>query len=255
MTIAITRTPSPRMSLCELEFVDRTRIDNERATTQHQSYCQLLKDLGVSVVTLPPLPEFPDSAFVEDVAIVLDEVAIMTSLGVASRRGETFEMESVLRGYREIQRIELPATIEGGDVLRVGKQLLVGDSSRTNLAGIECLRRLVSRYGYEVVPVPVSGCLHLKTACTSLDETSLLVNSNWIDTRALTGYQLHHVSDDEPWGANGLQLNQTICMSAAHSKSREYVQQLGYKVHTVELTEFARAEAGITCLGLLFDHV
>src|SRR5262249_30772102 len=174
--IAITHAPSPKMEQCERSYVARTAIDLRRAAQQHEAYCRMLRALGVDVITLDVNRDLPDCVFVEDTAIVLDEVAVLSSMGVESRRAEPAGIELELRKYREIDRVQRPATIEGGDVLRVGRELLVGLSSRTNRAGANALGALARRYGYELVPVPVWDCLHLKTACTVLPDRSLLTN-------------------------------------------------------------------------------
>src|SRR5262249_28856941 len=154
-----------------------------------------------------------DCAFVEDTAVVLDEVAVLASMGTASRRAEPAAIEPELRKYREVRRVEAPATLEGGDVLRVGRTLLVGLSSRTNQAGIDALGETARPFGYGVVPVPVQGCLHLKTACTALDDRRLLVNPAWLDVQTLQGFDLVHVPEAEPWGANVARVGTSVCLA------------------------------------------
>src|SRR5215213_5453880 len=170
MLRALTHKISPAITECELTFVARSPIDFQLATRQHDDYCAVLTRLGVTVEELSGNESYPDSCFVEDTAIVVDELAIMCSMGVASRRGETQLIERELSRYRDIARIRLPATIEGGDVLRVGKKLLVGDSSRTNAQAVEELARILEPSGYEVVPVKTKGSLHFKSACTALND-------------------------------------------------------------------------------------
>ena len=158
-----------------------------------------------------------------------------------------------LAKYRKLERIESPAAIEGGDVLAVGRTLLVGLSSRTDAAGIRQLESIVGRYGYEVVPVLVGQSLHLKTACTALDDRTLLINPNWIDIRPLSGFELIPVPPTEPWAANVLRVGGRICLSAAHPRTADLIRNRGHQVETVDLSEFAKAEAGITCLCILFE--
>src|SRR5262249_16234687 len=158
----------------------------------------------------------PDCVFVEDTAIVLDEVAVLSSMGVESRRAEPAGIELELRKYREIDRVQRPATIEGGDGLRVGRELLVGLSSRTNPAGANGLGALARRYGYELVPVPVWDCLHLKTACTVLPDRSLLTNPAWMDVRAVRGFELISIPESEPWAANVAVVGNDVCASIHH---------------------------------------
>jgi dimethylargininase len=241
------------MQSCERTFVPQGAIDLARARAQHAAYCQALRDCRAQVVTLNVNEQLADAAFIEDTAIVLDEVAVLSSMGAASRRGEPARIEPVLREYREIARIEPPATIEGGDVLRVGRTLLVGQSCRTSAAGIKLLAALVSRYGYEVKPVPVRGCLHLKTACTALADGRLLVNRAWIDSVALAGHELINVPEAEPWGANVALVGSKVLLAAAHVQTAKLIESLGFTVQAIDLSEFAKAEGGVTCLSLLIS--
>ena len=168
--------------------------------------------------------QLPDCAFIEDTAVVLDEVAVLASMGTQSRRTEPAAIELELRRYRSIDRIHPPATLEGGDVLRVGRTLLVGLSSRTNQAGVTALAAIVDRYGYRVTAVPVRRCLHLKTACCALDENTLLVNPAWLDVSALRGFQLTHVPEQEPWAANVICIKGRVCLAASHAHGRNAEQ-------------------------------
>ncbi len=249
--LALTHIPSPNLQQCQRTYVAAAGIDQVLANQQHDSYCRMLRRLGADVRTLDVNRDWPDSVFIEDTAIVLDEVAILTSMGAASRRLEPAGIELELRRYREVERIELPATIEGGDVLRVGRTLLVGQSLRTNAAGITALQALGRRYGYEVRSVPVGRCLHLKSACTALPDGRLLVNPDWVDRSALCGFELVGVPEQEPDGANVLVVDHCVCLPAAHPATINRVLDLGFEVDSVDLSEFAKAEGSVTCLSLL----
>src|SRR5436309_2911355 len=250
--IAITHVPSPKMERCERTCVPRTSIDYWRAARQHEEYCRMLRACGPSVVTLEINRDLPDCAFVEDTAIVLDEVAVLAAMGAESRRAEPTGSELELGKYRKIHRVETPATIEGGDVLCVGRKLLVGVSSRTNRAGVNALEAVVRPYGYEIVLVPVRHCLHLKTACTALPDQSLLVNPAWFDVRDLRGFELVPVPEAEPWAANVALVGNRVCVAADHVESGGVIRKRGFEVHAVDLSEFAKAEGGVTCLSILF---
>jgi dimethylargininase len=250
--IAITHTPSPNLAHCQLTYVNRSAIDFGRAVRQHLEYCRALGDCGAKVRTLDLNADFPDCVFVEDTAVVLDEVAVVCQLGAPSRRGEVARIELELARYRAILRVELPATIEGGDVLRVGRTLLVGLSSRTNAAGVETLARIGARYGYAVRAVPVYGCLHLKTACTALPDHRLLVNPAWIDVASLRDFTQVCVPVAEPWGANVACLGNRVLAAADNVRTIDLIRSSGFAVRTIELDEFAKAEGGVTCLSLLF---
>jgi dimethylargininase len=252
--LALTHIPSAKIDRGQRTHVARTSIDYDLSVRQHESYCRLLCRCGVNVRTLDVNRDSPDCVFIEDTAIVLDEVAVLASLGTQARRGEPAGIEPDLREYREVHRVVWPAKLEGGDVLQVGRTLLVGLSSRTNSAGVRALESIVSRYGYRVSPAPVHGCLHLKTACTALPDNSLLVNRAWLDTEALEGFELIPVPEDEPWAANVLPIGKYVCMPAEHVQTTALIRERGFEVATVELSEFARAEGGITCLSLLFNE-
>jgi dimethylargininase len=185
MLLGLTRQPAPTLHRGELTFIERAPIDYERALVQHHDYCAALGASGVQVITLPALPDLPDSVFVEDTALVVDEMAVLCVPGAESRRPEVAHIRSELAKVRQVAAITPPATLEGGDILRIDKTLFVGRSSRTNAAGIAALAAILKPCGYRVVPVEVRGALHLKTACTALDEETLLVNPAWIDPSPL----------------------------------------------------------------------
>src|SRR5262245_46858124 len=168
MLIAVTRPVSPTLADCELTHRPRDPIDVAAATVEHAHYEQTLRSLGASVLSAPPEPTLPDAVFVEDVAVVLDEVAVMTRPGAPTRPAETASIAMVLSAYRPLLWIQAPGTLDGGDVLRVGRTLYVGLSSRTNRAGLSQLEAFVEKWGYEVTSVPVNRCLHLKSAVTQV---------------------------------------------------------------------------------------
>jgi dimethylargininase len=253
MLTAITHQPSPLINNCELTFVNSTKIDFKKAETEHKNYCRMLSGCGVEVITLNKNKDFPDSAFVEDTAIVLDELAIITPMGVSSRADETKLIEEELIGFRALTKIKSPARIEGGDVLRIGKTLFTGLSSRTNSAGIKALKNITGSFGYEVLEVRVRGSLHLKTACTALDDETILCNPEWIETDDLKKFNLIEVASEEPFAANILKINNEIFAHAGFPKTNKKIEHLGYNISTTDISEFLKAEAGLTCLSLLFD--
>jgi len=250
--IALTHVPSPNLEQCECTYVSRSPIDYRRAVRQHEEYCRVLGACGAEVITLDANRALPDCAFVEDTAIVLDEVAVLASMGAESRRAEPAGIELELKKHREIHRVQTPATIEGGDVLCVGRKLLVGLSSRTNRAGVRALEGVVRGYGYEIVLAPVRDCLHFKTACTALPDRSLLINPAWVDVGALRGFELVPVPEDEPWSANAMRIGNGVCVAAGHPETLGLIRKRGFEVHTIDLSEFAKAEGGVTCLSILF---
>lgn len=254
MTFALTHLPSSRMDACVRTHIEVQPIDGALALRQHEAYRAMLARCGAQVTVLDANRTMPDCVFVEDTAIVLDEIAIITSMGTSSRRAEPAAIEAELGKYRSIVRVSLPATIEGGDVLRVGRRLLVGATSRTNAAGIAALAELTRGHGYQVTPVPVTGCLHLKTACTALPDGSLLVNPAWVDRGALTalGFDVVTVHAAEPNAANVALVGEHVCTGTGHPGTAEIMEQRGFKVVSVDLSEFAKAEGCTTCMSLLF---
>ena len=252
VVVAITHAPSPHMNDALRTFIGVQAIDLELAARQHHEYCRMLERAGARVVVLDVNAAHADACFVEDTALVLDELAIVTSMGAPSRRDETRGVEVELRKHRsELARIEGPATLEGGDVLRVGRTLFVGATGRTNSAGIEALRSITRPFGYEVRAVRINGCLHLKTACTALPDGALLVNPKWVDARDLAGFPVLHVPEEEPDGANVALVGERVLMGSAHPRTIALVRSRGFDVDSADLSEFAKAEGCVTCLSIL----
>lgn len=251
--IALTRRPAFSFVNCQVEYIPRQEIDLHLAFRQHEAYCHALRQLGVAVEVLPPEETFPDSVFIEDNAVILDELAVVTSMGTLFRRGEPELLSPVLDRHRRLTTIAPPATIEGGDVLRMGRTLYVGVSTRTNREGVEALRAVVEPLGYEVTPVGIRASLHLKTACTSLDDETLLVNPDWIDSDALGSLRLLHVPAEEPFGANILRLPGGVLVQTSSPLTRDMIESQGFATTCVEVGEFAKADAGLTCLSLLIS--
>jgi dimethylargininase len=252
--IALTHIVSPNIDQCELSFLERSPINYDQAVSQHEQYCSLLRDCGIQVVELSVNRFYPDSTFIEDTAVVLDELAVMASMGIESRRREVRNVESVLTRYRHISHIKLPATLEGGDVLRIGKKIFVGISPRTNLAGADSLERILAPSGYQIIPVTVNGCLHLKSACIAIDHNTLLVNPHWLDLMPLRDLRIVPVPEDEQRAVNALRINNTICMHSGFPKTAELLGNLGFSLKTIDISELLKAEAGMTCSSIIFEH-
>lgn len=257
--IAIVRRPARSLAQsCELTYLDRAPIAFDRLERQHAAYRDALAAAGARVIALDALEALPDSVFVEDAAVVLDEVAILTRPGAESRRMEPAFLDAPLAAKRRsIERIDDPATLDGGDVLRVGGTLFVGLSRRTTRSGLERLAAIVHRHGYRVVPVRVHGSLHLKTACTALDAETLLLNPAWVDVDPFEGFSKIEVADDEPFAANVLPVGDARLVNAAFPRTRERVEafcaRAGLRAIAVDISEFGKAEAGLTCMSLVFD--
>lgn len=253
MRIALTRAVSPGIARCVLTHLERQPMDYAKAVKQHRGYEECLARLGARVISLHAEPDLPDSVFVEDTAIVLDEIAILLPMGVASRRGETPSVAAELARFRPLEKITLPGTMEGGDVLRIGRRLYVGQSRRTNAEGIRQLGGIVARLGYEVRPVGVTGCLHLKSACTYLGRNTVLGHRQWISARPFREFGWIEVPAEEPAAANTITMGDTVILPASFPRTRALLEQRGFRVESLDISELQKAEAGLTCSSLVFD--
>jgi dimethylargininase len=249
--IALTRPVSASLARCELTYLARQPVDVAAARRQHAEYERLLASLGARVVRLPALDDLPDATFVEDAAVVLDELAIVAPMGAPSRAGESESVASALAAYRPVGRLELPATLDGGDVVRVGRTLFVGRSGRTNDAAIEQLARVVHPHGYTVTPVRISGALHLKTAVTCIGRDTLLANREWVDLAPFGSLRVVDVA--EPWAADALALGDTVVLPRSFPATAALLASHGFRVATVDLSELQKAEAGATCLSIILE--
>jgi dimethylargininase len=251
--IAITRGVSPALARCLLTFKSREPIDLERAIAQHRAYQDLLRDLGLDVNEIEADPELPDCCFIEDTAIVLDEVAVVTCPGAPSRRPETEVVAAALAPHRRLVRMTAPDHADGGDVLVVGRRIFAGLSRRTGPAGVTALAEAVRPSGYSVTPVRVHGCLHLKSAITAASDQTLLVNPDWIDLSVFRGFDLLEVAPEEADAANVLRVGRTLVAAAGFPRTADRLRARGFDVTTVDISEFQKAEGGVTCKSLLLD--
>jgi dimethylargininase len=252
MRFALTRGVSASLADCEVTFVQRDAIDVDRAVHQHLRYTQLLQSHGYTVLRLPARHDLPDAVFVEDPVIVLDEVAIALRAGAPSRRAEVDSIMPVLEAFREVRRIADPGTVDGGDVLCIGRTLFVGLSTRSNTDGIRQLGEAVVPFGYRVVPVPMRDCLHLKSGCTWLGREVILDPAR-VEAAPFADYPVVHVPETEADAADVLLLEDVIVMADTFPRTAELVRSLGHVVEAIDVSEFQKAEAGVTCLSVLFE--
>jgi dimethylargininase len=253
MLIALTRPISPTLEQCELTHLAREPIDLARAIAQHATYEQLLTSLGATVARVAAAPEYPDAVFIEDTAIVLDEIAIVTHPGAPSRRGETEAVAEALAQYRPVVAIEAPATLDGGDVLQVGPTLYVGRGGRSNQQGVDQLATLVKPLGYVVVAVDFSGCLHLKSAVSVVAEDVLLINPAWVSAAVFEGCDTIPIDDREPMAANALRIGDAVIYPSQFPRTLELLRQRGLRIAPIDYYELGKAEGGVTCCSLLFE--
>ena len=254
MLMAITREISAAFQTCELTHLERVPIDLDRARAQHAAYEWALVEAGCTVRRLDSGADMPDAVFVEDIALVLDEGAVICRPGVESRRAETpGVLEALARHGRPLQHIKAPGTLDGGDVLVVGRQVFVGASARTNGAGIDQLARILEPVGYAVRAVPVRGCLHLKSAATAVAPDTVLINRERAPADAFTGLSLLDIDPQEPDGANALAIADVVVYPTAFPRTRERLERRGLRVRPVDVDELLKAEGAVTCCSVIFE--
>ncbi len=254
MRIAITRQVSPSIGRCELTHVERQEIDYRAAVRQHGEYERLLAKLGCEVRSLPAASDLPDSVFVEDTAVVLQEIAVITRPGADSRKAEIPSVAAAIALHRPMAQIVVPGTLEGGDVLAVDRRVYVGMSTRTNASGVQQLSDILRPFGYTVCTVEIKSCLHLKSAVTRVAPDALLVNPLWVDRRELPD-DLGRIEVDpaEPFAANALQVGDRVVYPAAHRRTVERLVAAGVRVDPIDISEISKAEGGVTCCSVIFD--
>jgi dimethylargininase len=250
-TVAIVRDVSDALAECELSFVDRQRIDIERARRQHAAYIAALEAAGCEVRVAPSLPEMPDAVFVEDTAVVVDELAVLARPGAKSRRGEVASMADTLRAWRPLAWIEAPGPLDGGDVLRIGRKVYVGRSARSNDSGLEQLRALLAPHGYSVEGVSTRGCLHLKSAVTAVADGTVLVNPHWLVDDPFAGYRRIEIDPAEEHAANALRAGNVVLYPDAVPRTAGRLHAAGIELRLLDLSELQKAEGATTCCSVL----
>jgi dimethylargininase len=253
MLLAITRQISPRFNECELTHLDRQPIDLNLARAQHREYEAALRELGCEVISLPPETALPDSVFVEDVALVFDEVAIITRPGADSRKPEVESIARAVRPYRMLCTIEAPGTLDGGDVLCVGKIVYIGLSSRSNRSAVVQTQTFLAPYGYTVKGVEVTGCLHLKSAVTQVSEDTLLINPAWVDRSIFGAMKFIEVDESEPSAANAVWIDDMVIYPSGYPKTQQRLEEAGLRLRIIDATEVSKAEGAVTCCSLIFE--
>jgi dimethylargininase len=254
MLMALTREISPAIESCQLTHLPRVSIDVQRAREQHAAYEWALVEEGCTVRRLDAGPDMPDAVFVEDIAVVLDEGAVICRPGAEPRRAETpGVIEALVRHGRPLQQIQAPGTLDGGDVLVVGREVFVGASARTNRAAIDQLSGILAAVGYTVRTIPVRGCLHLKSAVTAVARDTLLINREWVPADAFRGQSLVDVDPQEPHAANALTIGDVVISPQSFPRTRERLERRGLRVRSVDVGELQKAEGAVTCCSLIFE--
>jgi dimethylargininase len=251
--IAITRGVSPNIERCELTHLEPEAINIDVAEEQHGRYEKCLAKLGCDVQSLPSEPDLPDSVFVEDTAVVVEELALLTRPGAESRRREIPSIAEVLSQYRHLAHIVEPGTVDGGDVLVLDRNVFIGLSGRTNEEGVRQVRAVLEPVGYAVTAVPIRACLHLKSAVGRVAPDTLLINRSWVDGTAFRDVKFIDVDPVEPRAAGALLIADTVVYPARFKRTLGRLDRAGIRTVTVELSELAKAEAGVTCCSLVFE--
>ena len=252
--IGITRKVSPSINHCELTHLERQRIDLDVANMQGPKSRPIGVDDGQQVISLPAEPDLPDSVFVEDIAIVLNEIAILTNPGAVSRRPEVESISNALNPFRELVSIQAPGILDGGDILVMGNAIFVGISSRSNQTATQQLNEIVNPFGYQVKGISVEGCLHLKSAVTKVAEDTLLINPNWVSKDHFQEYKMIEIDPTEMNGANALQIFSTVIYQPCYPRTAEKLMNTGIKVEMVDASELGKAEGALSCCSLIFNQ-
>jgi dimethylargininase len=252
---ALTRRPCSRLDEGALTYMSRATLDLALAELQHQFYREALASAGPKLIDLPAADAFPDSTFVEDAVLAFPECFVLCRPGTASRVDEPELISPFLPQDRPVFHIEAPATLDGGDVLQIGHDIYVGLSTRTNAAAATALGRLLSRCGYRIVLVSVTGALHLKTAVTAPTDDFLLANPDWVDLSPFGARQIIPVDQQEPFSANTLRVGERLFMQSSHPRTIKRLQTLGLEVGVLNISEFAKIEAGLTCMSVVVPPV
>ena len=252
--VALVRRPGPRLTEGLVTHIPRGSVDPERAAQQHAVYRAALESAGWAVLDVEPADDLPDAAFVEDAAVFLGRGAVLTHPGDPARRGEVASVATAL-SVLGVPTVALPeGTLDGGDVLRVRDRLFVGRSTRTDETGAAALGRLASEQGMTTVVVPVSDCLHLKTAATALPDGAILAQTACVDAGLFAPLEV--IEAPEPAGSNVLQLgDDRVAVPASAPATAELLRDRGLRIEVLDISEFEAVEAGLTCLSVLLPGV
>jgi len=251
-TQAIARKPGKNFTRGLTTNVSVTPPRYELLLQQHETYLETLKSCGLGVTILDPLPDYPDAYFVEDTAVVTSDVAVITNPGAATRKGEVESMVPVLAGFRKIERILAPGTVDGGDVLQVGSHFFIGLSERTNKEGAGQLGRILESFGHTWATVEVGAGLHFKSSVNYVGQNTLLVTPDFAEHVELRGYDKIVLENAEAYAANTLLVNEHLLIPAGFPATRQKLEVLGFKIIELETSEVRKMDGGLTCMSIRF---
>ncbi|MCB0650171.1 MAG: hypothetical protein KDC85_02775 [Saprospiraceae bacterium] len=249
---AIVRTPGKSL-VNGLTEANLGIPDYQRALSQHAAYIKALEACGLEVSVLEADENFPDSTFVEDVALLTPHCAIITRPGAPSRRGETDGISKLLEHfYDNIEIIEAPGTVEAGDIMMVGSHFYIGLSGRTNEAGARQVISILEKYGMRESVVSLEEVLHLKTGVTYLENNNLLATGEFLAKAVFQPFHILEIEPDEAYAANAIWVNGTVIVPEGYPKARKMIEHAGYPVLALDMSEFQKLDGGLSCLSLRF---
>ena len=252
-TKAIVRTPGKSLVNGLSDSKHLGTPDYSKAIIQHQQYIEALKSCGLKITVLDPCEEYPDSTFVEDVALITPKCTIMTRPGADSRRGEVTKMTKTLESqFNNLEYIESPGTIEAGDIMMVGDHYYVGLSERTNLQGAEQLIAILVRYGLKGSTVRLTEVLHLKTGLSYLENNRLVVCGEFKNDTVFSGFEQIEIPESESYAANCIWVNDNVIIPSGYPMTKQKVSATGYNVLEVDVSEFKKLDGGLSCLSLRY---
>ncbi|NQT25132.1 N(G),N(G)-dimethylarginine dimethylaminohydrolase [candidate division KSB1 bacterium] len=249
---AIVRTPGKSM-INGLTTAELGLPNYENALAQHAEYIKALKDCGLEVLVLGEDERYPDSTFIEDVALLTRDCAIITNPGAPSRRGETTEIKKVLRDYyTHIEEIREPGTVEAGDIMMVGSHFYIGLSERTNESGAQQVIEFLEKYGMSGSVIRLEKVLHLKTGVAYLEHNNLAAFGEFLSKKEFYKFHILEIGEDESYAANCIWVNNRVLIPQGYPKARETIKSAGYMIKEVDVSEFRKLDGGLSCLSLRF---
>jgi dimethylargininase len=226
--------------------------DFELARKQHDAYCEALIKCGLELSILEANPDFPDSCFVEDTAVVTNDFGVIARPGDPRRLGEEKEIEEILKPVMKLHYIEEPGFLDGGDIMQADDTFYIGLSTRTNLKGSKQLHKILESYNYKALSIPVCNLLHLKTGVNYLGENNMLVHCDYCSKDDLLAYNQIKIHLDEAYAANSLRINDYVLVPKGFPKTLSSIESLGYKTIILDLSEYQKMDGGLSCLSLRF---
>ena len=251
-THAIARKPGPNFAQGITTAVNEESPKYETLVNQHKEYISTLKSIGLEVILLNALPDHPDAYFVEDTAVVATDVAVITNPGADARKGEEETIAPVLAQYRKTEKIRPPGTVDGGDILQVGKHFFIGVSERTNHEGAGQLSHILKRYGYTCTIVAVGEGLHFKSSVNYVGQNTLLVTEDFSENAQFEGYDTIVVDSIESYAANTLFINDHLLVPRGYPDTRKKLEMLNFKIIELDTSEVRKMDGGLTCMSLRF---